>query len=192
MPIASLTSREAPCDIWLNPATVSMPEHMPPTSPTACARGQTYSGHHRRRPAPRCDRQDLPDLTQPFTGPPSPPVSHATLFPSAVTVAMGKEPGWKKEKPGGFCEVSDSGNSSAGAPLKGIVKGNPRGLGANWFSLNLLSFILLNEYRTCKIHNSNFIQPNLVKPILLGPKYYELLRKNNKHPEYCKTFKVLI
>jgi hypothetical protein len=41
---------------------------------------------------------------------------------------------------------------------------------------------------TWKIHNSNFIQPNLVKLILLGPKYYELLRKNNKHPKYCKTF----
>jgi hypothetical protein len=80
------------------------------------------------------------------------------------------------------------GNSSAGAPLKGIVKGNPRGLGANLFSLNLLSFILLNECRTSKNHNSNFIQPNLVESILLGPKYYELLRKNNKHPEYCKTF----
>jgi hypothetical protein len=61
-------------------------------------------------------------------------------------------------------------NSSAGAPLKEIVRGNPTGLGANWFFLNLLSFILLNEYRTCKIHNSNLIQPNLVKPILLGPK----------------------
>jgi hypothetical protein len=70
------------------------------------------------------------------------------------------------------------GNSSAGAPLKEIVRRNPRGLSANLFSLHLLSFILLNEYRTCKIHNSNFIQPNLVKPILLGPKYYELLRKN--------------
>jgi hypothetical protein len=28
------------------------------------------------------------------------------------------------------------GNSSAGAPLKEIVKGNPRGLGTNWFSLS--------------------------------------------------------
>jgi hypothetical protein len=56
------------------------------------------------------------------------------------------------------------------------------------FFLNLLSLILLNEYRTCKIHNSNFTQPNLVKLILLGPKYYELLKKNNKHPKYFKTF----
>jgi hypothetical protein len=99
-----------------------------------------------------------------------------------------KEPGLKERKTRRFCEVRDSRNSSAGAPLKGMVKGNPKGLGANLFSLNLLSFILLNEYRTCKIHNSNFMQPNLVKPILLGPKYYELLRKNNKHPEYCNTF----
>jgi hypothetical protein len=95
-----------------------------------------------------------------------------------VTVAMGKEPGLKERKTGGFFARSvTQGNSSAGAPSKGKVKGNPRGLGANRFSLNLLSFILLNEYRTCKIHNSNFIQPNLVKPILLGPKYYDLLRK---------------
>jgi hypothetical protein len=102
---------------------------------------------------------------------------------------VGKEPGLKERKSRGvFARSETQGNSSAGAPLKGIVKGNPRGLSANLFSLNLLSFILLNEYRTCKIHNLNFIQPNLVKPILLGPKYYELLRKNNNHPEYCNTF----
>jgi hypothetical protein len=89
---------------------------------------------------------------------------------------------------GVFARSVTQGNSSAGAPLKKIVKGNPRGLGANLFSLNLLSFILLNKYRTSKIHNSSSIQPNLVKPILLGPKYYELLRKNNKHPDSCNTF----
>jgi hypothetical protein len=60
------------------------------------------------RSAPRRDRQDLPDLTHPFTEPPSPPVSRATLFLSAVTVAIGKEPGLKEIKAGGFCEVSDS------------------------------------------------------------------------------------
>jgi hypothetical protein len=60
---------------------MTRPEQPPPMSPTACARGQTYSGHHRRRTAPRRDRKDLQDLTQPFTGPPSPPVSRATLFP---------------------------------------------------------------------------------------------------------------
>jgi hypothetical protein len=31
----------------------------------------------------------------------------------------------------------------------------------------------------------------LVKPILLGHKYYELFRKNNKHPDSCNTFSVL-
>jgi hypothetical protein len=73
---------------------------------------------------------------------------------------MGKEPGLKERKARGFFARSETqGNSSAGAQLKGIVKGNPRGLGANLFSLNLLSFILLNEYRTCKIHNSKFTQP---------------------------------
>jgi hypothetical protein len=168
---------------------VSRPEYTPSTSPTVCARGQPYSGHHSRRPAPWCDRQDLPDLTQPFIGPPSPPVSRATLFPLHGHCYGGEGARVERKKSQGvFARSETQGNSSAGALLKRIVKENPRGLGANLFSLNLLSFILLNEYRTCKIHNSSFIQPNLVKPILLGPKYYELLRKNNKHPEYCKTF----
>jgi hypothetical protein len=106
---------------------------------------------------------------------------------------MGKELRLKEGRAGGFFVKSvTQGNSSAGATLKEMVIGNQRGLDANWFSLNLLNFILLNEYRTCKIHNSIFIQPNLVRLILLGPKYCELLRKNNKHLEYCKTFRVLI
>jgi hypothetical protein len=51
---------------------------------------------------------------------------------------MGKEPGLKERKARGFFARSETqGNSSAGAQLKGIVKGNPRGLGANLFSLNL-------------------------------------------------------
>jgi hypothetical protein len=49
-----------------------------------------------------------------------------------------------------------------------LVKGNPRGLSANWFSLYLLNIILLNADKAYKIHNSNFIQPILVKLILLG------------------------
>jgi hypothetical protein len=150
---------------------------------------QPYSVPHRRRSAPRRARQDPPDLTQPFTGPPSPSVSRATLFPLRGYCCKGEGARVERKKSQGvFARSVTQRNSSAGAPLKGIVKGNPRGLGANGFSLNLLSFILLNEYRTCKIHNSNFIQPKLVKLILLGPKYYELLRKNNKHPEYCKIF----
>jgi hypothetical protein len=50
-------------------------------SPTAWARDQPYFGHHCRRSAPRRDRQDLPDLARPSTGPLLPPVSRATLFP---------------------------------------------------------------------------------------------------------------
>jgi hypothetical protein len=34
----------------------------------------------------------------------------------------------------------------------------------------------------------SFIKPNLVKPIFLGPKYYELFSKNNKHPDSYNTF----
>jgi hypothetical protein len=84
--------------------------HTPPTSPTACARGQPYSGHHRRQSAPRRGRQDLPDLTQPFTGPPSPLVSHTTLFPLHGYRCKGEGARVERKKSyGGFCEVSDSG-----------------------------------------------------------------------------------
>jgi hypothetical protein len=71
---------------WIDPTAVSRLEHTPPTSPTACARGPTDFGHHRRRVVPQRDRKDFPKLTPPFAGPPSPPVSRATLFTSAVTV----------------------------------------------------------------------------------------------------------
>jgi hypothetical protein len=115
------------------------------------------------------------DLTQPFTGPPSPPVSHTTLFPLRGHCYGGEGARVEiKKSQGVFAKSVTPGNSSAEAPLKEIVRGNQKGLGANCFSLNLLSFILLNEYKTCTIHNSNFIQPNLVKLIFLGPKYYEL------------------
>jgi hypothetical protein len=88
---------------------MSMLEHASPMSPTACARGQPYSGHHRRRSAPRCDRQELSDLTQPSTGPLLPPVSRATVFPSAATVLARRELGLKeKVAKGVFGNVSDS------------------------------------------------------------------------------------
>jgi hypothetical protein len=66
-----LAPREASHALGLNPTAVSRPEHTPPTSPTACARGPTDSGHHRRRAVPRRDRKDFPELTPPFVGPPS-------------------------------------------------------------------------------------------------------------------------
>jgi hypothetical protein len=84
--VDSLAPREASCALGLNCTAVSRPEHTPPMSPTACARGPTDSGHHRRRAVPRRDRKDFPELTPPFVGPPSPPVSRAALFTSAVTV----------------------------------------------------------------------------------------------------------
>jgi hypothetical protein len=55
-PKAPLTSSEAPRAIWLSSTTVSRLEYASPTSPTACARGQPYSGHHRQRSTPRRDR----------------------------------------------------------------------------------------------------------------------------------------
>jgi hypothetical protein len=84
--VDSLAPREAPRALGLNCTTVSRPEHTPPTSPTACARGPTDSGHHRGRVIPRRARKDFPELTPPFAGPPSPPVSRAALFTFAGTV----------------------------------------------------------------------------------------------------------
>jgi hypothetical protein len=82
---------------------VVRPEHSPPTSSPACARGPIDSGHHRRRAVPRCDRQDLLKPTPPLTGPLLPPVSRAALSLSAVTVYIrGGTSGKKKERPGGF------------------------------------------------------------------------------------------
>jgi hypothetical protein len=150
---------------------VSRLEHTSSISPTACTRGQTYSGHHRRRPTARCDRQDLLDITQPFTGPPSSPVSRTTLLPLRGCYCKGGGARVERKKSQGvFAKSVAQRNSSGGVRSKGLVEGNPRGLGANWFSLNPFKFILLNAYKTCKIHNSNMIQPNLVKLILLGSK----------------------
>jgi hypothetical protein len=82
---------------------VSRPEHMSPTSPPAYARGPTDSGHHHRRAVPQRDHQDLLELTPPFAGPPSPPVSRAALFTSAVTVSKrGGISGRKEKKSGGL------------------------------------------------------------------------------------------
>jgi hypothetical protein len=81
---------------------MSRPERSPPTSPSACACGPTDSGRHRRRVVPRRDRQDLPELTLPFAGPPSPSVSRATLFIPAVTVLKGRRELGEKEEVGVF------------------------------------------------------------------------------------------
>jgi hypothetical protein len=78
-------------------------------SPTACARGQPYSGHHRWRSAPRRDRQELPDLIQPSTGPLLPPVSRAAVFPLCGYCSGEERARVKKEKRQGvFGNVSDS------------------------------------------------------------------------------------
>jgi hypothetical protein len=84
--VDSLALHEAPYALGLNPTAVSRPEHTPPTSPTACARGPTDSGHHRRRAVPRRDHKDFLELTPSFAGPPSPPVSRVALFTSTGTV----------------------------------------------------------------------------------------------------------
>jgi hypothetical protein len=107
--VDSLAPREAPCALGLNSTSVSRPEHAPPTSPPACARDPTDSGHHRRRAVPRRDRKDFSELTPPFAGPPSPPVSRAVLFTSTVTVSKGGGTSGRKEKSGGFWMVRDSG-----------------------------------------------------------------------------------
>jgi hypothetical protein len=86
---------------------------MPQTSPTACARGLTDSGHHRRRAVPRRDRQDLPELTPPFARPSS-PVSHATLFNPRCYSLKGEGARGKEEAEGVFEQSVTHANSSAG------------------------------------------------------------------------------
>jgi hypothetical protein len=95
--------REAHRALGLNQFAVVWPVHSPPTSTPACARGPGDSGHPRRQVVPRRDRQSLPEPTPPFTGPPSPPVSRATLFFPAVTVCIGgRTAGERERRSGGF------------------------------------------------------------------------------------------
>jgi hypothetical protein len=95
--------RKANRALGLNQFAVVWPVHSPPTSTPACARGPGDSGHPRRQAVPRRDRQSLPELTPPFAGPPSPPVSRATLFFPAVTVSVrGRTAGEREKRSGGF------------------------------------------------------------------------------------------
>jgi hypothetical protein len=94
---------------WSSSSPLIKPYHheqagaAPPTSPTACARGQPSSGHHYRRSAPRRDRQRPPNLARPFAGPLPSPVSRATAFSllgyfsgeEGVRVREGKDQGVK-------------------------------------------------------------------------------------------------
>jgi hypothetical protein len=94
---------EAHCALGLNQFAVVWPVHSPPMSTPACARGPGDSGHPRRQAVPRRDRQSLPEPTPPFTGPPSPPVSRATLFFPTVTVSVGgRTVGERDRRSGGF------------------------------------------------------------------------------------------
>jgi hypothetical protein len=95
--------REAHRAFGLNQFAVVWPVHSPPMRTPACARGPGDSGHPRRQAVPRRDRQSLPEPTPPFAGPPSPPVSRATLFFPAVTVCVGgRTAGERERRSGGF------------------------------------------------------------------------------------------
>jgi hypothetical protein len=95
--------REAHLALGLNQLAVVWPVHSPPTRTPACVRGPSDSGHPRRRAAPRCDRQSLPEPTLPFAGPISLPVSRATLFFPAGTVYIGgRTAAERKKRSGGF------------------------------------------------------------------------------------------
>jgi hypothetical protein len=72
--------------------------------------------------------------------------------------------------------------------LNGLVKEEPRDLGAKPFSFKLYDLFFLNKQRSKKIHTLSFIKPKVVKPILLGPRYYELPSKNDKHHGFSKAF----
>jgi hypothetical protein len=80
VPMSSLTSGEAHWPLQLNFTALVRPESSPPTSLPACARGPTYSDHHRWRSAHRHDRQDLPYTLDHFTGAISPLVSPSAPF----------------------------------------------------------------------------------------------------------------
>jgi hypothetical protein len=56
------------------------------------------------------------------------------------------------------------------------------------FPLNFYVYSFPNEQGTWKIHNLSYVQPNLVKQILLGPTYYKLSSKNSKPHGSCNTF----
>jgi hypothetical protein len=109
--VVSLAPREARSALGLNSTAVSRPEHTPPTSLPACARGPTDSGHHRRRVVPRRDRKDFPELTHPFAEPPSPPC----LLPRLL-FKRGEGPQGERRRSQGFFEWSETQvNSCAGA-----------------------------------------------------------------------------
>jgi hypothetical protein len=100
--VATLPS-EAHRALGLNQFVVVWPVHSPPTRTPACARGPGDSGHPRCQAVPRRDRQSLPEPTPPSAGPPSPPVSRATLFFLAVTVCIrGRTAGERERRSGGF------------------------------------------------------------------------------------------
>ena len=98
----AMLPREAHHVLGLNQFAVVWPVHSPSTTTPACARGPGDSGHPRRQAVPRRDRQSLPEPTPPFAGPPSPPVSRATLFFPAVTVCIrGRTAGERERRSGG-------------------------------------------------------------------------------------------
>jgi hypothetical protein len=71
--VDSLAPREASRTLGLNYIAVDRPEHPPPMSSPAYARGPADSGHHRHRVVPRRDRKDFLEPTPSFAGPPLPP-----------------------------------------------------------------------------------------------------------------------
>jgi hypothetical protein len=99
--VDSLAPHGAPRALGLTCIAVDRPEHTPPTSSPACARGPAGSGHHRRRAAPRCDHKDLPKPTPPFAGPPSPP-----FFLLRVLFKRGEEPRGRRNRSQGVFELS--------------------------------------------------------------------------------------
>jgi hypothetical protein len=99
----AMLPRKAHHALGLNQFAVVWPVHSPPTRTPACTRGPGDSSHPRHQAVPRRDRQSLPEPTPPFAGPPSPPVSHATLFFPAVTVCVwGRTAGERERRSGGL------------------------------------------------------------------------------------------
>jgi hypothetical protein len=105
--ISFLISGEAPWPVQLNYTALVRPDSSPPMSSPACARGPTYSGHHRWRSVPRRDRQRPPDLARPLTGATSSPVSPSALFLRRSHCSIrGRTVGSISQNPNGFSTES--------------------------------------------------------------------------------------
>jgi hypothetical protein len=126
--------------------TVSRPEHSPPMNSPACARGTDDSDHIRRRPVPRRDRRNLPDLLGRLTGAIWPPVSPSAVSSVVGTVPIGEGPQERfRVTPGGFLHFQRLSEIVTRGPVcKEHRKKIPGTLAQSRFPFSHLKFNYLN------------------------------------------------